>query len=80
MQYAGPEYFSKVEILILSHAEVHGPFTRLKEKFATPRASGIVSLRFVSDGGAARRLDPHAFDQPPVDDRRECAVDRPYWY
>jgi hypothetical protein len=81
--------FSYVEILVLSHVEddKHPDFVALRTKHAGGEEVGTVPIgggkglgelriRFLSDGGAARNVDPHKDDQPPVDDRKN-PDDRP---
>lgn len=81
--------FSYVEILVLSHVEdaKHPDFVALRTKYAGGEEVGTVALggakglgelrlRFLSDGGSARNVDPHRDDQPPVDDRKN-PDDRP---
>lgn len=81
--------FSYVELLVLSHVEddLHPDFVALRTKYAGDDEVGTVGLagknglgelrlRFLSDGGAARNIDPHRDDQPPVDDRKN-PEDRP---
>lgn len=81
--------FGYVEILVLSHVDddKHPDFVALRTKYAGAESVGRVPLeggnglgelrlRFLSDGGAARNLDPHKDDQPPVDDRKN-PEDRP---
>ena len=86
---ASTTLFSSVEILVLSHVvdEEHPDFVALRTKYAggdevgtvpLPGRQGLgeLRLRFLSDGGTLRNLDPHKDDQPVVDDRKN-PEDRP---
>ena len=66
----------------------HPDFVALKTKYSSGEERGVVDLPaadtalgalkllFKVDGGEARSMDPHADDQPPVDDRKN-PEDRP---
>ena len=76
---AGTNLFSSVEILVVAHAEVHGPFEKLKLKYGKGSSftDPTLKLSFMNDGAPSkRRADPHRDDQPEVDDHKN-PDDRP---